>query len=71
MNHIPNCGHFCNKLGLLLSLRSYAEKKKVNLRKDPSLNFLPETYWIDDPKEKQEFLKQQTGESDFFVNGVI
>ncbi|CDS37473.1 protein polyglycylase TTLL10 [Echinococcus multilocularis] len=58
VNHIPNCGLFTNKLGLLMSLRKYADDCKRNSRKDVSVNFIPETYWIDDAKEKAEFINK-------------
>ncbi|VDD83567.1 unnamed protein product [Mesocestoides corti] len=62
VNHIPNCGHLTNKLGLLLSVRDYAAKRRLTARRDSSLNFLPETYWIDDPKEKQTFIHKLCNE---------
>ncbi|KAL5968048.1 Protein polyglycylase TTLL10 [Taenia solium] len=58
VNHIPNCGLFTNKLGLLMSLRHYADDCRRNSRKDAPVNFIPETYWIDDAKEKADFLNK-------------
>lgn len=46
-----------------MSLRNYANESKSNLRKDVSINFIPETYWIDDAKEKTEFVNKLTGKS--------
>lgn len=41
-----------------MSLRSYAKKVKCNGGKENPINFIPETYWLDDPKEKSEFVSR-------------
>ncbi|VUZ49066.1 unnamed protein product [Hymenolepis diminuta] len=58
VNHIPNCGLFCNKLGLLLSLRNYSEKIGLNENQENPFNFIPETYWLGDYNERAKFLNQ-------------
>ncbi len=67
VNHIPNCGHFTNKLGLLLCLRQYemynrelgSKQQAGTLRLQ---NIIPETYWIDDAGERYAFYNRFRGE---------
>uniref|UniRef100_A0A183S706 Tubulin tyrosine ligase-like family, member 10 n=1 Tax=Schistocephalus solidus TaxID=70667 RepID=A0A183S706_SCHSO len=61
VNHIPNCGLLTNKLGMLMSLRQYeyacqnsssgAKRKYI-----PMKDFVPETYCIDDARDRVQFL---------------
>lgn len=44
-----------------MSLRHYADDCRRNSRKDAPVNFIPETYWIDDAKEKAEFINKLVG----------
>lgn len=44
-----------------MSLRHYADDCRRNSRKDAPVNFIPETYWIDDAKEKAEFINKLGG----------
>ncbi|KAM7542361.1 hypothetical protein Aperf_G00000014310 [Anoplocephala perfoliata] len=67
VNHIPNCGLFTNKLGLLMSLRSYAKKVNYNGGKENPINFIPETYWLDDPKEKTEFVSRLSRDNEIWI----
>lgn len=65
INHIPNCGYFTNKLGLLLSLRAYEYKVKSYNKLGlwyTMKNFVPDTYWIDDASERAEFNAVQKGQ---------
>ena len=58
VNRIPNCSLLTNKMGLLGSLQAY-ERVCGGMKKGPKLklnDFVPETYRVDDPKEKQAFL---------------
>nr|CDS29016.1 protein polyglycylase TTLL10 [Hymenolepis microstoma] len=61
VNHIPNCGLFCNKLGLLMSLRSFSEKVGFTDNQETPLNFIPETYWLGNSNERTKFLDQLSG----------
>lgn len=69
VNHIPNCGLITNKLGLLTSLRSY-DKSLSDMNKTRSVefsDFTPETYIIDDIKEREKFF-ETFQEGDIWIN---
>ena len=58
MNHIPNCQLLTNKMGLLSSLQAYDRVCQSIKGKELKLklqDFIPETYRIDDPKEREIF----------------
>jgi hypothetical protein len=60
VNRIPNCSLLTNKMGLLTSLQRYdrvtatMNKKHNRMR---YVDFLPETYRIDDPGDRKAFLE--------------
>ena len=66
VNHIPNCQLLTNKVGLLSSLQEY-ERLTTSMNpkaKRPKLrlnDFLPETYRLDDPKEREQFFQTFKG----------
>lgn len=61
VNHIPNCNLLTNKLGLLNSLQEY-DRVCTSLRKRAlKLNFIPDTFRLDDPKERETFMDQFQG----------
>ncbi|VDO08475.1 unnamed protein product [Rodentolepis nana] len=62
VNHIPNCGLFCNKLGLLMTLRSFSERIGFEDNEETPFNFIPETYWLGNSNERTKFLNQLSGE---------
>ena len=52
VNHIPNCDVLTNKQGLLLSLQDY---NRMNfLVRHNKVDFLPETYRLDEPKDRDK-----------------
>ena len=56
VNHIPNCQIITNKLGLLNTLRDYS--KSPQSKRGPKLKleeFVPMTYRLEDPAEKEQF----------------
>nr|CAH8830047.1 unnamed protein product [Trichobilharzia regenti] len=60
VNHIPNCGLLTNKLGLLLSLRDYERRYQNRYGRLPIMvmdDFFPTTFIVDDPKEREAYLK--------------
>ena len=57
MNHIPNCNLLTNKLGLLNTLQDHASRGR-----GPKLDFFPETYRLDDPKDRELFMDTWQGE---------
>ena len=65
VNHIPNCNLLTNKLGLLQSLQSH-ERINMGIRgREPRykvLDLLPETYRLDDPKEREAFFDNHKGQ---------
>ncbi|ESO11562.1 hypothetical protein HELRODRAFT_71494, partial [Helobdella robusta] len=56
VNHIPNCEILTNKQGLLNSLQEYGKINAANHKQPVKLDFFPETYKVDDPKDKEKFL---------------
>ncbi|XP_033764220.1 protein polyglycylase TTLL10-like isoform X2 [Pecten maximus] len=66
VNHIPNGNLLTNKLGLLNSLQEYERVTLSTKGRPPRLrftDFVPETYRLDEAKDKEEFLKiYQDGE---------
>lgn len=72
VNHIPNCGLLTNKLGLLNSLQSFdrvttaVKKSKQSPYIKSYLDFTPETFRIDDMKEREKFF-QQFKEGDIWI----
>ncbi|OWF40312.1 Protein polyglycylase TTLL10 [Mizuhopecten yessoensis] len=66
VNHIPNGNLLTNKLGLLNSLQEYERVTLSTKGRPPRLrftDFVPETYRLDEAKDKEEFLKMyQDGE---------
>nr|VZI21537.1 unnamed protein product [Spirometra erinaceieuropaei] len=61
VNHIPNCGLLTNKLGMLMSLRQYeyaCRNSSTGVKKKfiPMKDFVPETYCIDDARDRVQFL---------------
>ncbi|XP_060074417.1 tubulin glycylase 3A-like [Ylistrum balloti] len=66
VNHIPNGNLLTNKLGLLNSLQEYERVTLSTKGRPPRLrfsDFVPETYRLDEAKDKEEFLKiYQEGE---------
>ena len=63
-NHIPNCNLLTNKLGLLNSLQEYDRVCQAVKKKSLKLDFVPETYRLDDPKDRDAFLDTYKGISD-------
>ncbi|XP_069113097.1 protein polyglycylase TTLL10-like [Argopecten irradians] len=60
VNHIPNGNLLTNKLGLLNSLQEYERVTLSTKGRPPRLrftDFVPETYRLDEAKDKEEFLK--------------
>lgn len=69
VNHIPNCHLLTNKLGLVNSLREY-DRMCTNVKKKSSkLDFIPETYKLDDKNERELFYELFTGDYDARLNG--
>ena len=65
VNHIPNCDLITNKLGLLLTLREYERVTWAVKNRAPRLpmaDFVPETFILDDRREREQFLEQFKGE---------
>ena len=64
VNRIPNCNLLTNKMGLLTSLQAYdrvlngVRGKELRMRLE---EFVPETYRLDDAKEKQTFFDKYKG----------
>ena len=64
VNHFPNCQLLTNKMGLLNSLQTYEQKCIERKGKPPALklsDFFPETYRLDDLKDRQAFLNSFKG----------
>jgi hypothetical protein len=55
VNRIPNGSMLTNKLGLLNSLQDYSRICNTIQKRPVSLDFLPETYRLDDPKDREAF----------------
>ena len=62
VNHIPNCNLLTNKLGLLNSLQEYSRVCANVQKKAMKLDFIPETYRLDDPKDKELFMDTYKGQ---------
>ena len=62
VNHIPNCQLLTNKLGLLTSLQEYDRVCVMVKRKSSRLDFIPETYKLDDKNERESFMENFKGE---------
>ena len=70
VNHIPNCQLLTNKMGLLTSLQTYDRVCHSIKGKEPKLklqDFIPETYRIDDSKEREFFYNTYKSEQIFHV----
>jgi len=61
VNHIPNCNLLTNKLGLLNSLQDYNRSCATVQRRTLNLDFIPETYRLDDLKDRESFVEQYKG----------
>lgn len=64
VNHIPNGNLLTNKLGLLNSLQEYERVTLSTKGRPPRLrfsDFVPETYRLDEPKDREEFLRIYLG----------
>lgn len=64
VNHIPNCNVMTNKMGLLNSLHEYEKVLKTLKSKSVRIRleeFFPETYKLDDAKEKENFINNYKG----------
>ena len=64
INRIPNCNLLTNKMGLLNSLQTYARVLNGTRNTENKLkleNFVPETYRLDDRKERQAFFETYKG----------
>ena len=64
VNHIPNCNLLTNKMGLLTSLQAYERVSTSVKRRDVRIrfhDFIPQTYRLDDPKERELFLEAFKG----------
>ena len=61
VNHIPNCQLLTNKMGLLNSLTEYEKWLQSNAKKSrvagrvKLADFIPETYKLDDAKDREMF----------------
>ncbi len=58
MNYIPNCQLLTNKLGLLDSLQAYDRVCRLIIGRSVKMklpDFIPETYRVGRPKEREEF----------------
>ncbi|CAD5119623.1 unnamed protein product [Dimorphilus gyrociliatus] len=72
VNHIPNCGLLTNKLGLLNSLQSFdrvttaVKKSRQSTIIKSYLDFTPETFRVDDMKEREKFF-QEYKEGDIWI----
>lgn len=62
VNHIPNCNLLTNKMGLLTSLQEYNRLCDKTKKKETKLNFIPETYRLDDGNDRQTFLDTYKGQ---------
>ncbi len=66
VNHIPNCYLLTNKLGLLNSLQGY-DRVCMGIRgREPKLrigDFIPETYRLEDSREREKFFERFKRES--------
>ena len=70
VNHIPNCYLLTNKMGLLNSLQAYDRVCNGIVGREPKLQlneFIPETYRIDDPKERELFYNTYKSNSEYFI----
>lgn len=63
VNHFPNINLLTTKIGLLESLRGYSKIHRPHLRMD---SFVPQTYRMDVPNEKEEFLRNYK-EADLWI----
>ena len=61
VNHIPNCNLLTNKLGLLNTLQEYDRVYGSIKKRVPKLDFIPETYKLDDSKERDLFKDKWKG----------
>ena len=61
VNHIPNCNLLTNKLGLLNTLQEYDRVYGSIKKRVPKLDFIPETYKLDDSKEREIFRDKWKG----------
>lgn len=66
VNHIPNCQLLTNKMGLLNSLQEYEKLQQSSRRgrlvgKVKMAHFIPETYKLDDPKDREAFFSTFKG----------
>ena len=66
VNRIPNGSLLTNKLGLLTSLQEHSRICNTIQKRPVSLDFLPETYRLDDPKDFEAFSTVFKG----FVNNI-
>ena len=55
VNHIPNCNLLTNKLGLLNSLQEYDRVCQAVKKRAMTLDFIPETFRLDDPRDRNVF----------------
>lgn len=68
VNHFPNCQLLTNKMGLLNTLQSYEQKCLERKGKAPSLKlneFFPETYRLDDMKDRDSFFRSFKGDNHY------
>ena len=61
VNHIPNCNLLTNKLGLLNSLQEYDRMCAAVKKRSLKLDFIPETFRLDDPRDRNAFANTYTG----------
>ena len=61
VNRIPNGNLLTNKLGLLNSLEEYAKGGSTGQKRSVRLDFLPETYRLDDAKDREKFTQTFKG----------
>ena len=68
VNHIPNNHLLTNKLGLLQSLQRYNRACESLGTKKMELNFIPETFYLDNPADRREFRNLFKGTVLFTIN---
>ena len=64
VNHIPNCQLLTNKMGLLNSLQDFDQQTRERRGRAPKLKlneFFPETYRLDDAKDREAFFNTFKG----------